>query len=73
MLVGARKKLLVMRAVEAMLGSNTMVLHNEALVSRAKHLKLTKEEHPPNAEAATAAGEAATAAGDSAWARKRST
>ena len=35
---------LVQRAVEAMLGSNTMVFHNESLVARAKELRLTKEE-----------------------------
>ena len=36
--------LLVQRAVEAMLGSNTMVFHNESLVARAKQLRLMKED-----------------------------
>ena len=35
---------LVQRAVEAMLGSATMVFQNESLVARAKQLRLTKEE-----------------------------
>ena len=35
---------LVQRAVEAMLGSNTLVFQNEALEARAKQLRLTKED-----------------------------
>ena len=35
---------LVQRAVEDMLGSNTMVFTNESLVARAKQLRLTKED-----------------------------
>ena len=35
---------LVQRAVGAMLGSNTMVFHNDALMTRAKQLKLTKDD-----------------------------
>ena len=34
---------LVQRAVEAMLGSKTLVFHNESLVARAKLLRLTKD------------------------------
>ena len=34
---------LVQRAVETMLGSNTMVFHNESLLARAVQLRLTKE------------------------------
>ena len=36
--------ILVQRAVEAMLGSNSVVFNNEALMTRAKQLKVTKDD-----------------------------